>query len=91
MSFGTDGQVLGFAEKEGQPGSGLINAGTYALDRRVIADLPAGRLLSLEREVFTAWIGRGLWGLVGPGLFLDIGTTESYARAEGLFHGFERL
>jgi NDP-sugar pyrophosphorylase family protein len=45
--------------------------------------------VSLEREVFPALAGRGLRGVAFRGRFIDIGTPESLAEAEGFFRGAE--
>jgi NDP-sugar pyrophosphorylase family protein len=79
------GSVLGFAEKAVGSGPGWINAGVYLLSQPFLEALPEGRPLSLEREVFPSWVGRGLTAYRSPGWFIDIGTPESYARAEQLF------
>jgi len=47
--------------------------------------IPASGAVSLEREVFPAWISRGLYGYRSEGRFLDIGTPEAYAAAEQFF------
>ena len=44
--------------------------------------IPASEAVSLEREVFPAWIDRGLYGYRSEGRFLDIGTPKAYAAAE---------
>jgi len=75
-----DGSVLSFAEK-GEAGPGLINAGIYVLHRSVLAEIPEGRAVSLEREIFPSLIGNGFYGEPGTFAFLDIGTPESYAAA----------
>ena len=80
-----EGRVVAFEEKKGQRGPGWINAGVYLLDRNLIREIPAGREVSLEREIFPAWIGRGLYGYQSEGRFLDIGTPESFAMAEEFF------
>jgi NDP-sugar pyrophosphorylase family protein len=67
-----------------------ISAGVYVLATDVIASIPSGRAVSLEREVFPAWVGRGLCGYRAAGRFLDIGTPASYARADELFAGLGR-
>jgi NDP-sugar pyrophosphorylase family protein len=42
--------------------------------------------VSLEREMFPAWIGgRGLYGYRGGGHFLDIGTPGDYETAGQFF------
>jgi NDP-sugar pyrophosphorylase family protein len=84
------GRVQRFAEKEarGPPRAGWINAGVYLLCRDLIAELPAGRPLSLERDVLPAWVERRqVYGHRAEGRFLDIGTPESYAAAEAFFAG----
>jgi histidinol-phosphate phosphatase family protein len=79
------GHVLGFEEKGTHSGPGWINAGVYLLDRRLLETIPADRAVSLEKEVFPAWIGRGLYGHPVRGRFLDIGTPQSFAAAEDFF------
>jgi D-glycero-alpha-D-manno-heptose 1-phosphate guanylyltransferase len=79
-----DGRVVEFAEKRAL-GQGLVNAGVYVMERAVIAALPEGRELSLEREVLPEACRRGsLQGMLVAGPLLDIGTPESYALAERL-------
>jgi NDP-sugar pyrophosphorylase family protein len=79
-----DGSVLRFAEK-GEAGPGLINAGVYVLQRSVVAAIPEGRAVSLERETFPSLIGPGFFGEPGTFAFMDIGTPESYAAASEFF------
>jgi NDP-sugar pyrophosphorylase family protein len=80
VELDSDGRVLAFREKES--GTGLVNAGVYRIPAAFLA--PCQGSFSLEREAFPAWIGR-LWGQVLEGPFLDIGTPESYGRAEAFF------
>ena len=79
-----DGAILGFHEK-GLTGPGLINAGIYLIERSVLADVPAGTNVSIERDVFPGRVGRGLYGVVTPGPFIDIGTPETYGEAPAFF------
>jgi len=79
-----EGEVTAFREK-GATGRGFINAGVYAIERDVIEEIPAGREISLEREVFPKLLGRGLFAHPGRFPFIDIGTPESYREAEGFF------
>jgi len=78
-------RILRFEEKGARTGAGWINAGMYLIDRQWIEAIPAGRAVSLEREVFPGWIDRGLRGWPGSGPFLDIGTPESYREADRFF------
>ena len=80
-----DGLVLRFDEKGHNGGPGWINAGIYLLNHRLLLTIPASGAVSLEREVFPAWIGRGLYGYRSEARFLDIGTPEAYAVAEQFF------
>ena len=82
-----DGRVTAFREKAAGQGPGLINAGIYLISRERIEEMPAGAVLSLERDIFPAWIGRGLAGFATAGRFIDIGTPESLAGADDFFAG----
>jgi NDP-sugar pyrophosphorylase family protein len=52
------------------------------VSRTLIGSIAPGRAVSLEREVFPEWIGRGLRGFRSQGRLWDIGVPESYARAD---------
>ena len=81
-----DGTVLAFEEKpENGAATGAINAGVYVMDRAAIAAMPDDRPLSLEREIFPAYVGRGLYGHLQGVPFIDIGTPESWAAADAFF------
>jgi D-glycero-alpha-D-manno-heptose 1-phosphate guanylyltransferase len=77
------GRIAAFGEKA-QSGPAWVSAGVYAVARRVLQGLPPGRRVSLERELFPSLVGRGLAGYAGAEELLDIGTPESYARAEAV-------
>ena len=75
-------QLRCFAEK--QSGAGVINAGIYLLKSRLLARLPETSPLSIERDIFPAWLADGvdLRVCVRSGEFLDIGTPDSLAQAD---------
>ena len=75
------GRILSFQEKADTSGPGWINAGLYLLQRPFLETLPSDRAVSIEREIFPAWIGRGLHGYRSEGRLWDIGLPESYAQA----------
>lgn len=77
-------RITGFLEKGGACGPGWINGGIYLLRRSVLQAIPAGREVSLERELFPALIGSDFFGFQG-GRFIDIGTPESYREAANFF------
>jgi NDP-sugar pyrophosphorylase family protein len=83
VEIGPDGRINRFCEKNtATAGGGWINSGVYWFAREFLAGLPAGRPLSLEKEVLGAWTGEGLYGFKDSGRFLDIGVPDDYARAE---------
>jgi NDP-sugar pyrophosphorylase family protein len=81
VHVGKSGSVVSFSEKNAETGHGLINAGIYLLEKSLIAGIPEGRNVSLEREIFPTEVSRGLFAVAGRGPFIDIGTPESFARA----------
>jgi D-glycero-D-manno-heptose 1,7-bisphosphate phosphatase len=76
-------RITAFRERpaEGQgPAPGLINAGIYALDKRILALL--GETCSLERDVLPRLGQAGqLRATSQPGWFVDIGVPEDLAHA----------
>lgn len=81
VSCDSDGRVLEFLEKTGEQVPGEINAGAYVLERSVLDLVPAGRAVSIEREVFPRLVGDGLCGLLLDGYWMDIGTPDRYLQA----------
>ncbi len=79
------GVISSLREKTGQPTPGWINAGVYLLSQRLLASIPKGGAVSIERDVFPAWVGRGLRGYRVRAPFIDIGTPDSYAQVEAFF------
>lgn len=75
------GLITGFREKKGIAERGLINAGIYVFDRRVLDYLEPH--CSLEQAVMPALSVQGkLSGKLMQGYFIDIGIPEDYARAQ---------
>lgn len=81
-----ESRVLAFHEKGSASGPGWVNGGVYLLNRVLLAWIPVGRAVSLEREVLPWWLSRrSVFGHEAPGRFLDIGTPERYAQAQSFF------
>ena len=79
-------QVKRFEEKAAAQGTDWINAGIYLMERGLIEEIPVGRPLYLERDLFPNWVERWrFYGFPCAGRFLDIGTPEAYAGAEEFF------
>jgi mannose-1-phosphate guanylyltransferase len=78
-----DGAVEEFLEKPepSQISTDEISAGAYVLEASVLDLVPAGRPVSIEREVFPRLVGDGLYGQRLEGYWMDIGTPDRYLRA----------
>jgi NDP-sugar pyrophosphorylase family protein len=79
----TGHRVTGFTEKSAIHGPGLVNGGVYVFNRAVLQHIPEGPA-SLEQDIFPRLVGSGVYAFEQHGLFIDIGTPEDYARAQGL-------
>ncbi len=77
-----DGRVTAFLEKTPHPVTNRINAGCYVFRRRVIDEIPAGQVVSVERATFPALIAAGqvVLGYPDTSYWLDVGTPEAFVR-----------
>ena len=83
VTFDKDANVIQFIEKTGDPNSGWINSGIYVFDTQLIQSVPAGRFISLEKDIFPTWVQQQLVKCYfSTGQFLDIGLPESYAQIQ---------
>ncbi|MCU0266883.1 MAG: NDP-sugar synthase [Actinomycetia bacterium] len=73
------GRVTAFLEKMPEPVSDQINAGCYVFRRAVLDAIPAGRVVSVERETFPGLLADGavVLGHVDPAYWLDLGTPAA--------------
>ncbi|MFZ4681361.1 MAG: nucleotidyltransferase family protein [Terrimicrobiaceae bacterium] len=77
-----NGMITRFEEKSTLARPGKINAGVYLLDRSLVSEIPRDRPVSLEKELFPAWIPRGIAAHELGGAFVDIGTPASLEEAD---------
>ncbi|MGZ4739416.1 MAG: sugar phosphate nucleotidyltransferase [Ilumatobacteraceae bacterium] len=79
-----DGRVVQFVEKPA-PGfepSNQINGGTYVLEPSVLKRIPAGRKVSIEREIFPELVASGgLYAMATDDYWIDAGNPALYRRA----------
>jgi mannose-1-phosphate guanylyltransferase len=75
--------VTEFVEKPtaDQIDTNMISAGAYVLERGVVDMIAPDRNISIEREVWPALIGKGLYGYPHDAYWLDVGTPERYLQA----------
>ena len=76
------GRATRFLEKPdwSQVTTNMINAGTYVLEPEVLALVPAGTQVSIERETFPLLVdsGQPVYGYPSSGYWMDMGTPEKY-------------
>ncbi|GAA1787676.1 nucleotidyltransferase family protein [Nostocoides veronense] len=83
-----DGRVHAFVEKSPDPPSREVNAGTYVVRRRVLAAIPAGRPVSLEREVFPRLVEDDVVRAYREQAdWIDVGTPEALERVRAVVDG----
>jgi mannose-1-phosphate guanylyltransferase len=76
------GRVTAFLEKLPEPVSDQINAGCYVFRRSVIEAIPAGSVVSVERETFPALVASGatVLGFLDEAYWLDVGTPAAFVQ-----------
>lgn len=74
-----DGRVIDFLEKMEHPVTNSINAGCYIFNSSVISEIPAGEVVSIERQTFPKLVknGRPVYGYHEQSYWLDIGTPAA--------------
>ncbi|APT84183.1 GDP-mannose pyrophosphorylase [Corynebacterium aquilae DSM 44791] len=77
-----DGRVQAFLEKTNDPPTDQINAGCYVFKREIIAGIPAGKVVSVERDVFPRLLeeGKRVYGHVDQAYWRDMGTPDDFVR-----------
>ncbi|MGH3745743.1 MAG: sugar phosphate nucleotidyltransferase [Mycobacteriales bacterium] len=81
-----DGRIERFLEKPtwGQVFSDTVNTGIYVMEPEVLDHVAAGEQVDWSHDVFPALLEAGLplYGYVAEGYWEDVGTHESYIRAQ---------
>lgn len=84
VDLGDDGRVRAFVEKPapGTEPSNLINAGTYVFEPSVLARIPTGTKVSVERDTFPRIVADGgLFGVATNDYWIDAGVPTLYRAA----------
>ncbi len=78
-----DGRVTAFVEKSDHPVTRQINAGCYVFRRSVVDGIPAGRVVSVERETFPGLVADDavVVGYVENAYWRDVGTPAALVAA----------
>lgn len=81
-----DDRVTRFLEKPtwGEVFSDTVNTGIYVLEPEVLDRVPPGEVVDWSADVFPALMAAGqpIYGYVAEGYWEDVGTHESYLRAQ---------
>ncbi|MFZ0189298.1 MAG: mannose-1-phosphate guanyltransferase [Streptosporangiaceae bacterium] len=81
-----NGRIQRFLEKPtwGQVFSDTVNTGLYVMEPEVLAEVPPGEMVDWSGDVFPKLLKRGapLFGYVSDGYWEDVGTHESYLKAQ---------
>ena len=81
-----DGRIQRFLEKPtwGQVFSDTVNTGIYVMEPEVLAEVPAGELVDWSGDIFPRLLKQGapLFGWIADGYWEDVGTHESYLKAQ---------
>jgi mannose-1-phosphate guanylyltransferase/phosphomannomutase len=82
-----DGRIQRFLEKPtwGQVFSDTVNTGVYVMEAEVLAEVPPGEVVDWSGDVFPELLKRGapLFGYISDRYWEDVGTHESYLKAQG--------
>jgi mannose-1-phosphate guanylyltransferase/phosphomannomutase len=83
---GEDGRIQRFLEKPtwGQVFSDTVNTGIYVMEPEVLAEVPAAVSVDWSSDVFPQLLKTGapLYGWIADGYWEDVGTHESYLKAQ---------
>ncbi len=83
-------QITGFIEKDRNISGGWINGGIYLINKPFFQENSPAERFSLEIDFLPRCINlKQLYGYPVEGYFIDIGTPESYQRAQHDFKRFE--
>jgi NDP-sugar pyrophosphorylase family protein len=89
VAVDANGRLTGFEEKSGE--QRYVNAGIYLARAGLLGEIPEGRQVSLEKELFPRWMseGKDIRAFIWAGSCVDIGTPERYREAQNLLAGVE--
>jgi mannose-1-phosphate guanylyltransferase / phosphomannomutase len=81
-----EGRIQRFLEKPtwGQVFSDTVNTGIYVMEPEVLDEVPPGESVDWSGDVFPRLLERGapLFGWIADGYWEDVGTLESYLKAQ---------
>jgi NDP-sugar pyrophosphorylase family protein len=87
------GRMTAFCEKDDSLVAHYLNAGIYLISKRLLNEIPAGLVLSLEHDLFPSWLegGKLIQAFVSSSGCVDIGTPDRYRGAQDALANAELL
>jgi D-glycero-alpha-D-manno-heptose 1-phosphate guanylyltransferase len=82
MEFGSDRRILNFVEKSPSVRAGWVSGGIYLIEKEMFAPFTVGCSYSMERDFLPLFLRKGVYAYPDPGVFIDIGTADSYTEAQ---------
>lgn len=89
LEWSADHRITAFREKAAAAGKRWINGGVYIFEQDFLNAMPDRTPLSLETDIFPAWVTQGIHAFESNARFIDIGTPESYELAQHFFSDFK--
>lgn len=76
-----ENRIINFVEKSKETNSGLINAGVYLFNKKVLNLFENNKIISLEQDIFPKIIlSQNLGGYIFDDYFIDMGTMADYQK-----------
>ena len=70
-------EINEFKEKSDRfKGQGHVNAGIYLFEKPILGQIPSGKNISVEKDVFPSMIGKNFYGFKTTERLFDIGTPQ---------------
>jgi len=83
VKINEEAKIIGFAEKNELQGKGLINGGTYLLNRNLFDTQKEKKTFSFEKDILEKqYHTKEFFGLPFDNYFIDIGVPEDFNRAQ---------
>jgi mannose-1-phosphate guanylyltransferase len=83
-----ESRVVAFEEKRNKAEGAYVNAGIYVFSPGALFDIPSGREVSLEKELFPRWLAQNfsIRAFTCDNPCLDIRTPERFCSAQALLN-----
>lgn len=77
-------RIRQFSEKTKVSGKAFTNAGIYIFEKQILSNMPKGKKISLEYDIFPCLVDSRCYGFVTNQGLIDIGTPERLKKARNM-------